>query len=224
MNIRTPVIVVNFKAYKNSIGKNAVKLAKICEECAKETGAEIVVCVQVADVHAVKSAVRIPVFVEHMDPINFGAHTGQDLPEDLVENGASGVLINHSEDKVTMQTIKEDINRARDVGLKTLVCGVNTHECKYIVDLEPDFVAIEPPELIGGDVSVSTSKPELVSNSADIINESKNKTLLLVGAGVKSSDDVKKSLKLGAKGVLLASGITKAESPKKVLLELCKGL
>ena len=37
-------------------------------------------------------------------------------------------------------------------------------------------------------------------------------------------DDAKRAKKLGAKGVLLASGVTKADDPKAVLLDLVNGL
>ena len=47
---------------------------------------------------------------------------------------------------------------------------------------------------------------------------------LLVGAGVKNGEDVRLAIELGAKGVLLASGVTKASDPKAVLLDLASGL
>ena len=46
---------------------------------------------------------------------------------------------------------------------------------------------------------------------------------LIVGAGIHSRDDVKKSLELGATGIAVAKDILKAENPKKELLDLVEG-
>ncbi len=79
---------------------------------------------------------------------------------------------------------------------------------------------MEPPDLIGGDVSVSKAEPRIIEESVRLVGENK----LLVGAGVKNSEDVKIALSLGACGVLLASGVVKAEDPYSVLMDLVSGL
>jgi triosephosphate isomerase len=83
----------------------------------------------------------------------------------------------------------------------------------------PDLIAVEPPELIGGNISVSTAKPEIISRAYELVGDK-----LIVGAGVKNSNDIKIALKLGAKGVLLASGVMKAEDPEAVLKDLASAL
>ena len=47
--------------------------------------------------------------------------------------------------------------------------------------MEPTYIAYEPPELIGGNVSVSSAKPEIIAQAAKACN---GKTKLLVGAGL----------------------------------------
>ena len=47
---------------------------------------------------------------------------------------------------------------------------------------------------------------------------------VLCGAGVKTREDVFKAISLGARGILLASGVTKAKDPRAVLLDLVKDL
>jgi len=42
----------------------------------------------------------IPTICQHMDPIDYGAHTGHIHPQDVKFAGAVGVLINHSEDRM----------------------------------------------------------------------------------------------------------------------------
>ena len=43
------LIILNFKIYAEATGKKALELAKICEEVANETGANIIVAPQTAD-------------------------------------------------------------------------------------------------------------------------------------------------------------------------------
>jgi len=47
-------------------------------------------------------------------------------------------------------------------------------------------------------------------------------TPVLVGAGIHQAKDVEVSLKMGARGILVASDVVKAEDPRKELLELAE--
>ncbi|MBW2996761.1 triose-phosphate isomerase [Candidatus Woesearchaeota archaeon] len=215
-------IIVNFKTYKQATGERAVNLAKVCEKVAKEKKVGIIVAVQNVDLFHVSAEVSIPVYAEHLDPVKYGAHTGKDLPEALVENGATGVIINHSEDKEELADIEEAIKRANNVGLQTIVCAPTANSSEAIAALSPDMVAVEPPELIGGDVSVSKAKPELISDTVKLVHNVDEKIPVLCGAGIKDHEDVKIAMKLGCKGILIASGVTKADDPEKALLDLIK--
>jgi len=44
--------------------------------------------------------------------------------------------------------------------------------------------------------------------------------IVLVGAGIKSVEDVKVSLKMGAKGILISSSIIKSKNPEEELEKL----
>ncbi len=222
-------IVVNFKTYEQATGAKAVALAKICDQVAKEMNVNIIVAVQATDIKAVSDAVDIPVFAQHIDPVKYGSATGWIMPEAIAEAGAKGTLINHSERKLTLEEIKLRIERAHSLGLTTIVCsGMKTNEetiaeTKSICALGPDYVAAEPPELIGGDVSVTT-KPELIKGVVDAAKAVNQNVGILTGAGVKTGQDVSDAIKLGTLGVLLASGVTKAQDPRKALKDLAKGL
>ncbi|MBN2459502.1 triose-phosphate isomerase [Candidatus Woesearchaeota archaeon] len=214
-----PIIIVNFKTYPSSTGQNAVRLGKICEKVAFEAGADIRVAVSAPDIYPVFQGVSIPVYAEHIDPYTPGKHTGSVLPEMVKSAGAVGTLLNHSEHKLTLGELEESLERASKLGLVTVVCAATPARAEKIARLKPDFVAVEPPELIGGDVSVSTAKPGVISESVKLVKE-KHHVKLLVGAGIKTRADLLKALELGADGVLIASGITTAESPEKALKEL----
>ena len=214
------MIITNFKTYESATGQAALELAKIHEEVAKETGADIQVAVQAMDLSNISSKVTIPVLAQHIDPISFGGHTGHILPESAVQAGAGGTILNHSERRLERELLADSIKRAKEAGLKVIVCAQDPEEGASFLEFDPDFIAVEPPELIGGDISVSTAQPEIIENAAKLIGTDK----LLVGAGVKNGEDVRIAIQLGAKGVLLASGVTKAEDPKAVLLGLVSGL
>ena len=86
--------------------------------------------------------------------------------------------------------------------------------------LSPRFIAVEPPELIGGDISVTTADPAIVSGTAEAVRAVNPNVRVLCGAGVKNGEDVAKAIELGTEGVLLASGVTKANDPLFVLRDL----
>lgn len=214
------MIITNFKTYESATAENAVKLAKIHQEVADELKADIRVAVQATDIYRVSKSVSIPVLAQHIDPVGFGSSTGHVMPEAVKSAGAQGTLLNHSECRLDRETLKQSIKRAKEVGLITIVCAASPEEGASFLEFDPDYIAVEPPELIGGNISVSSAKPGVIKNAAKLIGSNK----LLVGAGVKTGEDVRIAIKLGAKGVLLASGVTKAENPKAVLLDLAGGL
>ena len=218
-----PIIILNFKTYMEATGERALQLARLCEEVSASYGVEIRVAPQHVDLRWVASEVNIPVYAQHMDAIFAGSHTGHSLPEAIADTGAVGTLINHSEKRLTLAEIELAIRRAHEVGLKSVVCTNNVATTKAVAALKPDFVAVEPPELIGTGIPVSEADPEVVSGSVRAATEVSSEVDVLCGAGISTGRDVKKALELGASGVLLASGIIKADDQKKALEELITG-
>ncbi|RLF25786.1 MAG: triose-phosphate isomerase [Thermoplasmata archaeon] len=222
--LKTPVIVVNVKTYAEATGGKALELAKLMDEVASETGVSMAIAVQASDIYMVSQAVSIPVFAEHIDPIKPGSHTGWTLPEAVKEAGAVGTFINHSEHRLKLADLDECIARAKELDLDQIVCSNNIATSKAIAALNPNFVAVEPPELIGGEVSVTKANPDIVSGTVKAVREINRSIGILCGAGVKNGEDVKKALELGTDGVLLASGVVKAKDKKAVLLDLANNL
>ncbi len=219
-----PLIVINFKTYIEATGFDALKLAIICDEVAKESNVDIVICAQATDIQKIVEHVSIPVYAQHIDAVSPGSHTGHILPEAVKAAGAKGTLLNHSEFRLRVDILQESIKAAKNAGLKTIVCANDAIVGQAVYSMKPDFVAVEPPELIGGNVSVSSAHPDIITDAVNKVCKLGGKHTILVGAGVKTNKDVVTCLKLGARGVLLASGFTKAKNPKKVLLNLVKGL
>lgn len=221
--LKLPIVIVNFKAYEQATGSRAVELAKICDQVSKETNKSVAICVQIGDLYRVVSEVDIPVFSEHVDSEEYGAHTGKVLINDIKENGACGSLLNHSEDRYRIDILEKAVAKLRESDLISLVCANDAHLAKSVANFSPDFIAVEPPELIGGDVSVTSANPDIVIESVNSV-KSVLDIPVLCGAGIKNGIDVKKSIELGCQGVLVASGVTKSDDPKKALLDLVSGL
>lgn len=214
------MIIVNFKTYESAVGENAIALAKIHETIAIETGAPLAVAVNALDLERVAAAVKIPVFAQTLDVADFGSFTGSIVPQLLKKMGVAGTLLNHSEKRV-IENLGELVAAAKKVELKIVICAENDDEAAdFAKKFKPDFVAVEPPELIGGEISITTANPEIIEKSLAKVGA----TPLLVGAGVKNGEDVATAKKLGAAGVLLASGVTKADNPAEVLRDLARGL
>lgn len=213
-----PVIIVNFKAYENCIGDSAIRLAQICERVTKTTNISIAVAVQPSDIYHITMAARLPVFAQHIDPVGTGAHTGSILAEAVKQSGATGTLLNHSERMLSFAELKQALARAKTAGLVTIVCAATPEEAKKIALLKPDAIAIEPPELIGGNVSVSAAQPEIITATTDSIKD----IPILCGAGIKTAEDVRKAVQLGVKGILVASGVTLAQHPEAVLQDFAR--
>lgn len=218
--MKLPLILVNFKTYPAGLGIKALDLAKIHAKVAKETRVNLAVAVQTVDLRMVASEVDIPVFAQHFDLAEEGSFTGHTTPHGLKDAGAVGTLLNHAEKKLSLENLEKSIEMARNLGLYTVVCADTAYAGKAVSEFDPDLIAIEPPELIGGDISVTTANPQVIEDAVAMIGKNK----VLVGAGVKTGQDVKMALKYGACGVLLASGITKSLDPEKILRDLVSGL
>jgi triosephosphate isomerase len=217
LNMQTPVIIVNFKTYLESTGKRAIELAKQAERASKETGANIIVVPQFADLAKVVEAVEIPVYAQHIDPIKPANSTGHILAESVIEAGAVGTLINHSEMQLKLADIDAIIRLTREKKIISCVCTSNPFISAAVAYLSPDIISIEPPELIGTGVAVSQAQPEAVTNTIRLVRKVNDEAVILCGAGISRGEDVSTALKLGTHGVLVASGIVKAKDPYSVL-------
>lgn len=222
--LKTPIVVVNFKTYPQATGQRAVELAKVIQEVAEQYSASVAVCPQQLDVYRVASQVKIPVLAQHVDPAKPGRNTGWVTPPSVKSTGAAGTLINHSEHKVPHERVKEAVELCRQEGLTTIVCSADVEESKALAAFSPDFIAVEPPELIGTGIPVSKSKPEVVSGSVDAIKGVNPKVGVLCGAGITTGEDVAKAIELGTRGVLVASGIVKAQDQRAAIEEMVRAL
>ena len=217
---KTPIIILNYKTYIESTGKNAVQLSKYVQEASEESGISMAIAPQAVDIYPIIKEVDIPVYSQHMDAITPGGHTGSTLAEAIKETGATGTLINHSEQRLTLADIDTIVEKTKQLELTSILCTNNVKTSAAVASFNPDYIAIEPPELIGTGIPVSQANPEIVENTVKEIHKINKDINVLCGAGISTGEDMKAALELGTQGVLLASGIIKADDQKQALLDL----
>jgi triosephosphate isomerase len=162
---------------------------------------------------------KLEVWSQHLDPVGKGSHTGWLEPDLAIHRGAVGTIINHAEHKVSLEHVKELMAMLPE-NFPICACAADVDEAIALAKLSPTFIAVEPPELIGGDISVTSADPSIVSDTVAAVKSTNPNVRVLCGAGVKNGADVKKAIELGAEGVLLASGVTKASDISSVLDDL----
>ena len=214
-----PLIVVNFKTYQSASGESAEQLAKVMEQFVNRNYRMIAV-VSAFDLYSISTnSDELEVWSQHLDPVGKGSHTGWLEPDLAIQRGAVGTIINHAEHKVTLEHVK-DLMAMLPENFPICACAADVDEAIALAKLGPTFIAVEPPELIGGDISVTSADPSIVYNTVAAVKSTNPNVRVLCGAGVKNGADVKMAIELGAEGVLLASGVTKASDVNSVLDDL----
>ena len=220
MMMKRPLII-NFKNYEEASAANSVKLAKAAQKVAQKLKVEIIVAPPQPALALVAKSVKIPVVCQHVDDEKQGSTTGFFVPEVAKSYGAVGSLINHSEHRIEMKSIASLVEKMRKLGMTSIVCARTPHEVMEISVFEPDFVAIEPPELIGSGRAVSKENPAIITRS---IEAAESRSRVICGAGITDKGDVRAAVKLGSKGILIASGVVKANSWEHKIAELASGM
>ncbi len=223
---RVPILVINFKVYDTAIGRRALSIGKAAERIYRELSGsvQVIVAPPFTELRALAEALEIPVFAQHADPFGLGARTGSIPPEAIKEAGARGFIANHSERKLRLDEILFLVKKAKALGLSTLVCAAEPEEAVAISILDPDMIAVEPPELIGTGVAVSRAKPEVVTRSVSLIRRYNDRVVLLTGAGISSAEDAEAAILLGTSGVLVSSAVMKSEEPGEVMGSMAKAM
>lgn len=219
--MEAPLVVVNFKTYTSALASAADRLGKQMADV--NTNARMVAVTSAFDLSSVSSIDGLEVWSQHLDPVGQGSHTGWLEPETAIARGATGTIINHAEHKVSLEHVR-DLMAMLPEGFPVCACAADVTEARALAKLGPTFIAVEPPELIGGDISVTTADPTIVSDTVAAVKEVNPNVRVLCGAGVKNGQDVATAITLGAEGVLLASGVTKANDPQAVLEDLVSQL
>jgi triosephosphate isomerase len=216
----SPFILVNLKTFREGMGNRAHMIANAAQLVAHESGVTIGIAPSTIDLHPICHHFAIPVYAQHVDGYEPGAHTGHITVDAIRMAGAAGSLVNHSERRLTLADIEVSIRALQVQKLIAVVCSNNEATSAAAAALAPEYVAIEPPELIGSGVSVSKANPEIIRRSVAAVHAVNAKVKVLTGAGIQSGDCVRIAVDLGTDGVLLASSVVKAKEPATVLRDL----
>jgi triosephosphate isomerase (TIM) len=211
-----PLVVINFKTYKETVGKKAISIAKSISKVRKN-GYDVAIAPSLLTTKEITEKVNIPVYAQHCSLASLGANTGRITVAELKNIGVKGTILNHSERKIPMKFLAHIVKACKEKKLKTIVCASDMGEIKKIAPMKPDYIAYEPKELIGSNISVTEAKPEIILKAVELVKRYNRKTKVLCGAGVHSREDLGHALLLGTEGVLIGHSVSKARDPKKFL-------
>ncbi len=217
------MFIINCKNYDEISGDKIIKFVKTAEKVSKKYKIKIAIAPPQHLLGVVANS-SIPILAQHVDDSKVGSTTGFMIPELLKKSKVSGSIINHSEHRISPQEISKLVTKLRELKMISVLCVKDVLEAKKYAKLNPDYIAIEPPELIGSGKAVSKERPELITKAVNSVNLAKNNTKLLCGAGIVSGEDVAKALELGSRGILVASGIIKAKNWNAIMSEFAKSM
>ncbi|MBT4805267.1 triose-phosphate isomerase [Candidatus Woesearchaeota archaeon] len=214
-----PLILINFKTYKESYGNKALELAKKIAKV-KKNKYQIAVAPSLLTIKEIAQKTNLTVFSQHTDLADLGAHTGRIPADELKAIGVKSTILNHSERKIPLKFLKEIVELCKNKKIVTVVCASTISEIKKIAVFHPNYIAYEPKEFIGGNISVTEAKPEIIVRAVEAVKYISPKTKVLCGAGIHSKEDLGHALLLGTEGVLIGHAVSKAKDPKKFLEEM----
>jgi triosephosphate isomerase len=217
------MFIINCKNYEEIAGDKILKFVNIAQNISKKYNVKIAVAPPQHLIGLVSKS-STPILAQHVDVSKIGSTTGFVVPELLKKSGVKGSIINHSEHRISPKDIEILVSKLRELKMISVLCVRDVAEAKKYSKLNPDYIAIEPPELIGSGKAVSKEKPELITKAVTAVKSTKNKTKLLCGAGIVSGEDVLAAITLGSEGILVASGIIKAKNWVKIIEEFAKAM
>lgn len=212
-------LIINLKNYLETAGDNTIKMVRDAEKVSERVDVEIIISPPQPSLALITKQSYLKIISQHVDLKKPGSTTGFYIPEIIEKIGAWGSLINHSEHEIKIDEIKLLIEKLNELKLISIVCVKTIEELMRILEFEPDYIAIEPPELIGTQKSISSERPYLIRKCSEILNNNQ-KSKLICGAGINRNEDIKIALENGASGMLVSSSITKANDWYTKIFEL----
>lgn len=212
-------ILLNLKAYDTDLSHVTEAVATVTAE----TDVRIGIAPQTAHIQSIASS-ELETWAQGVSGVDPGSHTGSTLATSVAEAGATGTMLNHSENRLTLAALEDAIIASRAAELETVVCANTPKQIAAVAALDPDAVAIEPPELIGTGTPVSQADPEIVRKAISAAESIDATIPVLCGAGISTGEDLAAARDLGAEGVLLASGVALADNPTEALRDLIEPL
>ena len=218
LSLKAPFFEIGPKNYL--YGDQIIELAKAADAAAEEFDIRVIFTTPYADIRAVKQCTKnLYVFAPHMDAIPVGRGLACVLPESIKAAGADGVMLNHCERPLETAALCRTIERAKELGLMTIVCSDTIREAKAVAQMGPDMMVVEPVDLIGTGEACSL---EYVKASVEAVHSVDPSIGVLVGGGIANGEDVYNIIIAGADATGSSSGIAKAANPGEMAREMIK--
>ena len=220
--IKPPFFELGPKAYM--YGRDFAELAIFADSLTLKYDVTIIVTPQYVDISMIAEKTKnVFIFAQHIDPIPIGRGVGLVLPEAIKAAGASGVLLNHVERRLSKQDLIKSVQRAKEVGLMTMVCADDLKGAVEAAKLEPTIIIAESPGQIGGGKRDKSDIESIQFINRAVAAISKD-TLVLHGAGINGPQDVYDVISAGAQGTGSTSGVILAKDPCFMLEEMIKSV
>jgi triose-phosphate isomerase len=218
--MKKPFFVVNPKSYL--YGEKLYSLALKADEVADKYNVEIYFTAPFVELQNInKMTKNIFLTAQHMDDTKIGRGMGHIVGEMLVDSGVKAVVLNHAEHKVENEKLESTIQRAKELGLKTIVCASTYDDVKYVAGLHPFSILCEPTELIGTGI---TSGNDYIDESSTIIRTIDPEIYVMQAAGVTTPEDVYNIIFRGADATGCTSGIVSADNPEEMIEKMVTSL
>ncbi len=216
--ITAPFFEIGPKNYM--YGDRILELALAADEASKKYDVHVIFTVPYADIRRVDEATHnIHVFAPHMDSLPIGRGLADILPESVKAAGAQGVMLNHVEKPLTYSLLSRTVNRAKELGMYTIICADSIAEVKAVAHLNPDIIVAEPAELIG---TGERADFDYVVDACEAVRSINSNVLVLIGAGISSGRDVYDAIMHGSDAAGTSSGVACAEDPISMIDEMVR--
>jgi triosephosphate isomerase len=214
--LKPPFFEIGPKSYL--YGDDVLNLALMADAAAEKYRVNVLFTTPLIELRRVaENCKHLFVLAPHMDSLRPGRGLADVLPESLTAAGAAGVMLNHIEKPVPLDTLEQTLRRADELGLITVVCTGTIEQAKAIACLNPDVIVAEPAAQIGTGV---TSDMAWVKASIEAVKSVNPKILVLQGAGISSGKDVYQVINAGAEATGTSSGVIKAQDRTAMVDEM----
>ncbi len=211
------VFIINCKNYYEGSGYRAAHLLEYAEAASHNFDIDVLVAPPIVDLSLLAKNYSSRMISQSVDRVEYGSSTGHVPLDRLIDLGVMWSLLNHSENRVSHQLIRDIVLASNERGFRIVVCVESNSELMELLDMDvhPYAYAFEPPELIGSGRSVSKYAGDELASFIETCREYGVKPLC--GAGISSVEDVELAVEYGSEGILVASGVVKARDPREVI-------
>lgn len=208
-SFRVPYFEIGIKNFL--YGDAVLDLALAADAAARNFDVDVLFITPYTEIRRVaEKTERLIVLAPYMDLLRPGRGMADVLPEALKAAGAQGVVINHCERPMSLNTIKKTIDRANELDMLSFVCTDSIAEAKAVSHFHPDIINPEPSDLIG---SGSVSDMGFVLESIRAIKSIDESIIVEQAAGITAGSQVYDFIMAGAEAVGAASGVCRADDP-----------